>query len=326
MPDTIQGVDKKEQKARHRSPNYPSIGLKTAVAKITALYKQDGLAPSQKLAAIKHMGYDKLHSDAARALSAIKSFGLIEEKDERLKLTQRGIDIVAREENDSRRTEAIQKAALSPEIYKELTTYYKESGMPSDSTLRSELIAVRKFNPDSVDGMMKAFKETLEFADLPKEGVIDSRQSDEERSDDFPALKIGDSVQWESAGQIQFTEPRRIRGFSPDGLWAFVDGESTGLPIGELTMEAMTQETPKVTPPAPTALDGQRVRIEKPSGAPLAPQMRSYSWALSGDFTAKMDLFGEAQTEEDIDALSDYVDATIKALKRSLKARQSVKN
>jgi cell division protein ZapA (FtsZ GTPase activity inhibitor) len=49
--------------------------------------------------------------------------------------------------------------------------------------------------------------------------------------------------------------------------------------------------------------------------------MRSYSWALSGDFNAKMDLFGEAQTEEDIDALADYVDITIKALKRSLKAR-----
>lgn len=31
---------------------------------------------------------------------------------------------------------------------------------------------------------------------------------------------------------------------------------------------------------------------------------------------------GDAQTEEDIDALADYVEITIKALKRSLKARQ----
>jgi cell division protein ZapA (FtsZ GTPase activity inhibitor) len=53
--------------------------------------------------------------------------------------------------------------------------------------------------------------------------------------------------------------------------------------------------------------------------------MRSYSWALSGDFNAKLDLFGEAATEEDIDALADYVDITIKALKRSLKARQEEK-
>ncbi len=51
--------------------------------------------------------------------------------------------------------------------------------------------------------------------------------------------------------------------------------------------------------------------------------MRSYAWALSGDdFTAKLDLFGDAKTEEDIDALADYIDLTIKALKRSLKVRQ----
>jgi hypothetical protein len=31
---------------------------------------------------------------------------------------------------------------------------------------------------------------------------------------------------------------------------------------------------------------------------------------------------GDAQTEEDIDALADYVEITIKALKRSFKARQ----
>lgn len=59
------------------------------------------------------------------------------------------------------------------------------------------------------------------------------------------------------------------------------------------------------------------VRFE---GLLLAPKMRSYSWALSGDFSAKMDLFGDAHTEEDIDALADYVVITIKALKRSLKA------
>jgi hypothetical protein len=34
-----------------------------------------------------------------------------------------------------------------------------------------------------------------------------------------------------------------------------------------------------------------------------------------------MDLFGEAHTEEDIDALADYVEITIKALKRSLKSQ-----
>jgi len=323
MPDTVQGSDKKEQRPRHRSPNYPSIGLKTAVAKITALYKQDGLAPSQKLAAIKHMGYDKFHSDAARAVSAIKSFGLIEEIDQRLKITQRGIDIVAREVGDPRRTEAIQVAALSPEIYKELATYYKDTGIPSDPTLRSELIAVRKFNPDSVNSMMRAFKETLDFALLPKIGAIQSQEEDGANSGERPGPKIGDLVQWESGGQIQFIEPRKIRDFSSDGLWAFVEGDSTGLPVGELTItEVASVEAIGQTPSVPPILNAQiQAKPEKPLHLTPPPQMRSYSWALSGVFNAKMDLFGEAETEEDLDALKDYVEITIKALKRSLKSR-----
>jgi hypothetical protein len=76
-----------------------------------------------------------------------------------------------------------------------------------------------------------------------------------------------------------------------------------------------TPQTPTPPPARPPATNASVFKAPPPS------QMRSYSWALSGDFNAKMDLFGEAKTEEDIDALADYVEITIKALKRSLKAR-----
>lgn len=49
------------------------------------------------------------------------------------------------------------------------------------------------------------------------------------------------------------------------------------------------------------------------------PKIRSYAFPLSGDFSAKLDLFGEAQSAEDLDALSDFVTITVKALKRSLR-------
>jgi len=191
--------------------------------------------------------------------------------------------------------------------------------LPSDATLRSELVAVRKFNPDSVDAMIRAFKETLDFANLPDEKVIESEYK-ETGGEQPPAIKIGDFVQWESGGQIQF-EAKRVRALSTDGLWAFVDGSDTGLPIEELTIVSVDSiEKPVglhigfVAPKPPGN--------EKPAHLSAAPKMRSYSWALSGDFNARMDLFGEAQTEEDIEALADYVEITIKALKRSLKASQ----
>jgi hypothetical protein len=98
-----------------------------------------------------------------------------------------------------------------------------------------------------------------------------------------------------------------------------VDGSDTGLSVKELSV-VNAQVSGKVVEQVPPNLDP--LKTPKPGASLSPPKMRSYSWALSGDFNAKMDLFGDARTEEDIDALADYVDITIKALKRSLKARE----
>ncbi len=68
-----------------------------------------------------------------------------------------------------------------------------------------------------------------------------SGNSDEERdepAEDGYAPKVGDYVQWEPKGILQFREPRRITKFSPDGAFAFVDDDPTGIPVGELTPQA----------------------------------------------------------------------------------------
>lgn len=312
------------KKSRHRSPNYPSMGLRTAVGKIQLLYKAGGLAPLMKVTALQEIGFSKTDGNAARAISALRSFGLVEEVGEdRIKLTQRGVDIVARQEGDPRRAAALRVAGSGPQIYNELLTEYASTGIPPDAPLKSELIAAKRFNPNSVDGFLQDFRDTLEFAGISDGCVLDSKheQSLHETPPVIPA--VGNYVQWESAGQLQFPEPKRVRALSYDQQWAFVDGSDTGLPVSELTIMAIptTIVDPPVDPPKPK-------KIEK-SGALAsegAPKMRSYAWALSGDFNAKLDLFGEAQTEEDIDALADYVEITVKALKRSLKARQEQKD
>ena len=160
------------KKSRHRSPNYPAIGLRAAVGKITAIYQEDKLAATPTDAALKHMGFEKAHGEAYRILSALKSFGLIEETDGRIKLTQRGIDIVVRGEEDPLRALALQTAVIGPEIYRELLKQYQDSGVPSDTALKSELIAVKRFNPNAVEGFIHDFRETLEFAGLSDLAVL----------------------------------------------------------------------------------------------------------------------------------------------------------
>lgn len=307
------------KQSRHRSPNYPSIGLRGAVGKIQSLYKAGGLAPLMKITALQQIGFAKADGNAARALSALKNFGLIEEAgDDRVKISQRGVDIVARQEGEPQRSAALRAAVTGPQIYADLLTEYAASGIPPDAALKSELVAAKKFNPNSVDGFIQDFRDTLEYAGILNGRMLESKRDEKENEQEPPSRPAtGDYVQWESQGQLRFPEPKRVRTLSPDGQWAFVDGSDTGLPVGELmVMDAPQQTIEKLLDPPRTP------RQEKLAAIPAAPKMRSYAWALSGDFNAKLDLFGEAQTEEDIDALADYVEITVKALKRSLKARQ----
>ncbi len=117
----ISAVEPQDGKApRHRSPNYPSIGLRNAVTKAEALYKGGAINPLQKISILKQLGFDKMHGEAGRVLSALKSFRLIEETDDRIKLSQSGLDIVVRPASDPRRIDAIHKAAIAPPIYKDL--------------------------------------------------------------------------------------------------------------------------------------------------------------------------------------------------------------
>lgn len=72
----------------------------------------------------------------------------------------------------------------------------------------------------------------------PASSMHDEESEAETNSHDVYVPKIGDYVQWEPNGILQFREPRRIAGISPDGAFAFVNDDPTGLPVGELTLQA----------------------------------------------------------------------------------------
>jgi hypothetical protein len=176
------------KKARQRSPNYPSIGLRAAVEKVRLLHDADRRAGALVDAALTHMGFSSRHGQAMTVLSALKKFGLVEESAGRIMPSQRAIDILTFPEDNPRRTNALREAALSPDIYVELYDRYKPSGgIPSEETLKAELVADKHFNPNSVDGFMGDFKDTLVFAGLMNSlGLLTSLED---------TLAMSDSVQ-----------------------------------------------------------------------------------------------------------------------------------
>jgi hypothetical protein len=58
-----------------------------------------------------------------------------------------------------------------------------------------------------------------------------------------PDLKVGDVVQWVSQGVLRFLSPTPIHSFSPDGLYAFFDGNNRGVPVNELIQPTMKGNT-----------------------------------------------------------------------------------
>ncbi len=117
--------------------------------------------------AAKHIGFSGAHGSALVVLSALKKFGLVEDKGGRLVPSKGAIDILTFQPGHPRRIQALRTAVVSPTAYRSVLEQYGGIGqLPSDQTLRAELVADRGFTEKSVTGFVKDFKASLVYAGL----------------------------------------------------------------------------------------------------------------------------------------------------------------
>jgi hypothetical protein len=178
MPDQEVVAAQQEKKPRHRSPAYPTIGLKEAVQRVAKLYEEDGKAGAPPEIAAVHIGFSKPHGQAMSALAALKKFGLLSESNGRLCPSQRSIEIINLPASDPRKKKALRDAVVSPDIYRELIEAHKQSGWPKNDVLESELITYRNFNPNSVKGFVSDLMDSLEFAGLSDLAALELTEED----------------------------------------------------------------------------------------------------------------------------------------------------
>lgn len=164
---------------QQRSPNFPVIGIRQAIAKLQMIYKEDKLAGSSRMTALKHMGFSGPSGSSLTVLSALKKFELIKEQGDRIVITENGKNLLLLPESDSRRVEVLKKSALSPELYKNLYERYKSTGLPSNETLRADLIFDFKCNEKAAQNIVSNFKDTIEFADVVLGGDQSEKPTEE---------------------------------------------------------------------------------------------------------------------------------------------------
>lgn len=247
----LQSVEEKPK--RHRSPNYPAVGLSEAVERTAAYMKLNTMAATLPESAAKAIGFSSAHGSAMSVLAALKKFGLMEDKDGRVSPTKRAAEIINLPKDDLRRLNAIREAAMTPPLYRELLELYKDTGIPADEALIGELTTYKGFSVNAAKEFLKAFRETLEFSGLSGVQVLEFGSGEKEQEKPEIKVKIGDFVQWESNGMLRFPEAKKLIRVDEKSGYAFVDGYHSGMPLSEL-IPAEPPVRLNYTPPSPKSL------------------------------------------------------------------------
>jgi hypothetical protein len=180
---------KADDRTRTRSPAYPAISLEEAIAKAQQLYDAEDTRFANIEAVASHWGTVINNSTFQVTLAALKHFGLIvdegSKENRRVKLTDLGLDILLHPGDSPKRRVALETAALTPKIHRELWDKY-DGKLPPDVSIRLYLLRARDgghFNRNFVDSFIANFRSTLAFAKLDQADKI-SPAGDASRRDD----------------------------------------------------------------------------------------------------------------------------------------------
>ena len=245
-----------------RSPSYPSMPLQDAVNAIARIEKVYRTTPVDRAEAAKLIGYSALSGPAAKALAALASYGLLERAGKgETRVTDRA-KMILYPGSEEERLENLRAAALEPPLFRDLRERFEavinDGMLPESGVVR--YLEKENFNPSAVRPAARAFLKTMEFLashDLdsshggePLDGEDVPGPSSEAGSVTYGGARVGDLVQWESQGVLQFKEPKRVRYVTKNGDWLAIEGSMTGIPMNEVIVERSDPASaPPVIPP-----------------------------------------------------------------------------
>lgn len=248
MPESNAAVAQKKTdengKKKERSPGYPGISLQTAITRAKQLHDVEKQTPASVSVAANDWGMKPTSSSTLITIAALKGYGLVSETgvgdNRKIQVTDAARRIILDERPDSaERVALIKAAALSPKMHRILWNKWG-SELPSDANMIYSLTFDHKFNANTVGEFIRLYRDTIRYAKLSESDKVSPEVEDKGSGDGIAGgyvPKVGDFVQWEPNGILQFAEPKPIQSISGDGKFAFVDGSSTGLPVGDLTLQ-----------------------------------------------------------------------------------------
>lgn len=180
----------KTKKPFKKSPVYPSIGLKNAIAKVKVLYDKEGKNFIPKKLATEAMGYkSKSFTGAAlQLLASLYQYGLIVRKHGEVRISDDAFTILNAPENSPDKVKALTKCGSNPKIFSDIYAKYPAK-LPSDDTLIWYL-QQQNYTKQAAERIIQCYKETVEIAKLRKKEL---------KVDEKPKV----NVQKDSTGQAE---------------------------------------------------------------------------------------------------------------------------
>lgn len=296
--------------AKVRSPSYPGISLRDAIQRAGDLFDAERHNPISREAAAKVLGYSGLTGGSNKMLADLSAYGLIQRVGKgEIKVASRFAQIV-HPNDDAEYAGALEAAAHEPKLFTILRERFPDH-LPGSENLEGYLVRMG-FSKSATRPAMRAFQETFSY--LQEETgseshvleVADDAESDSPDNETmFGSASVGDLIQWECQGALQFETPRRVRWISEDGDWLAVEGSNTGIPMSEVTVEQSGSKGPPPIPPAQP-----QAQAEAP---PTAGQRKAVFPVSEGDVTF---LFPDGMSEDGIEELEAYLAVFLKKEKR----------
>jgi hypothetical protein len=264
-----------------RGPAYPYLSLGKAVERAEAIRDANMTRVSTKpIGFYKVWGYKGDTGPARQTMAALNHFGLLEyagrgdAREVRLSDLARRI-VQDKVPNSPERRKALAEAAVKPTIHGKLFEAYPPP-LPPDVVLETFLTRDCDFSETAAKNAITNWRDTLDYIGLVDPANIPSAAKPSEK--DKPTPKVGDLVQWTSAGVDQFPAPKRIRAIQED--WAFVEGSETGVPMSELNVTAAAAPGAVVPPTLALPEAAQQSLAAKEQELLRGPLSRDTSYRL----------------------------------------------
>jgi hypothetical protein len=155
--------------ARDRSPNYPAIGLPSAIERAENCHSTIGETQVVRAQAARALGYSSLNGSALSAISAELKYGLLTKIGDRYRLTDRAMSIL-RPKDKREKAQAIWDAASAPAIFVDLMDIFP--GLIPEESDVARYLARRGFGEAALKTVSQAFRETFALVSAEAHGYI----------------------------------------------------------------------------------------------------------------------------------------------------------